>query len=321
MAMPQTWRTAVMICVLAAFLVEPPTKAEGTTYCNGCARADLAVSGFTQDQVSWSVNVVVDGDIRNRASLALKSGDFMWLNLYTNNWSYDSGTNATTFYDSHLTSFTSRTGSFPNEVWYLQIFLGMNASIQNMVHSPIYPDQDVQLLLLPSQNYVGKYYIWHEATLNSSSVFGSQVNFGYIYNITAYIFRDPAAVQNLSNLGVSFPLALVFILGFLAIVPGTALVSLVLVQINSVPWRFRRVALLALRLGLLDATFFAVVTGVLFFLPVYLISLRPLLEPIPFTPADESIYILVTGFAVLLVLSLGLHYWSKGYMTGTKRRV
>src|SRR2546422_2009966 len=100
-----------------------------------CAQARVTVSDFSQDSVAWSLDIVVNGDVNNTAVVARVVSGFTYLNPLTYGF-YDSATNSTSFSDQYLTGFNRHFGGFPEETWYFQFFLSLNASIRSSALSP-----------------------------------------------------------------------------------------------------------------------------------------------------------------------------------------
>ena len=288
--------------LLAQFLYPSAASVSPTSAVCGnvpCAQAQMSVIDFSENSLSWSIKAIVDGNVRNSVVLSEAVGTTVYGNVYKYNGVYDAGTNTTTFLDSFQSPFTSRSG---DAIWYFQYFFSVNASVQNLVHNPLSPSLDAQALQLPSLNYRGNNTIWPVYGSNPFSRVGFKV--GLVYNVTSFIWRIPEASGALWVLTTLFPSILYAVLGILACFP--AVQFSVFRYRHTVDEKSRDLARKVLGQHLLNDTYFGVLVGVLFFLPIYILSLAPLMAPILVTPQLlwNNLYTLMGLYAALLVVSL-----------------
>lgn len=134
-------------------------------------------------------------------------------------------------------------------------------------------------------------------------------NYGVVYHFTLDITLNSGVRQQLDIGMVQFPkilYALLLLLSFAFLLDVTSLIRGLLARsqrvrklIESFP--FRLPAVLSYRI---DGAFLTVVVGVLFFLPIYMLSLRTFENPIPITDGDLAMIRLTLYYSGLLFLSV-----------------
>ncbi len=299
----------MLISIVALPLLLPEAHSLPNACGNVCASGNLQVENFSIDSITWSLSVSANGDWRNKTLLAdTDSFGEQHLHLFDTNPVYDTASNTTRFDDLAKDHLSSK-NSFPNEVWYVNLYFAINVSIQNFFNG------QQHILPLPTLNYVGNYSTnFLYCTPSSLSTGQCYKNFGlplvkdpfdlpggyhfpWIYNTTVFIWRNPDVVQ---QLGTATTLATVFDL-FAGALILLALSQLALLMISVKNKRY-------LQYRLLDSSFFTLAGGILFFVPIYILSLNPIISPILSSPLHDQLStillettgIVLFGFAVFL---------------------
>jgi hypothetical protein len=260
--------------------------------------------------MTWSLSVAAQGDWRTKTLLSdTDSNSEQHLHLFDSNPTYDSATNTTTFIDS-AQGHSRMAGTSP-EVWHMNLYFGINVSIQNFLNG------QAQFLPLSTPNYVGSYSATIiQCTSPTGTCYAGTIVvrnpfelpkgyfFPWIYNATLSVQRSADAEQTLFLMNAVFPKLLYGVLGALALFIAVQLTAFW--TRNSRIQERRLLAQRILRRGYLNDVYFEVLVGVLFFIPVFILTLSSILAPIALTPAlqYDNLYFLLGAYAVLLIASL-----------------
>jgi hypothetical protein len=259
--------------------------------------AEFNILDFTQTNVTWSLQVTIDGN-RTSDILAIQTLGAIIFQYYAQ---YDRNLDATTIKKTFVSQFSSINGQFPHEQWILQVSFAINCSLTNL------PVGDFSMQL-PTINYDGVLFI-------SQSQGTPELNrYGAVYSLIAYITRNAGVAAQLEVSMIDFPLILSYLSWvLLALIPLDIVLFLLRVVGKFKPTRsfLQRIVSASRQIGqinpnFLDAKFFTIVIGVLFFLPIYEISLRSLEIPIPITQGDIVLINLTKFFASILLISFGV---------------
>jgi hypothetical protein len=256
--------------------------------------AEFNILDFTQTYVTWSLQVTLDGN-RTSDILAIQTLGGIIFQYYAQ---YDRNLDTTTIKKIFVSPFSSINGEFPYEQWILQVSFAINCSLTNL------PVGDFSMQL-PTINYNGVLFISQSQGTSELS------RYGKVYSLTAYITRNAGVASQLQVSMINFPLILSYLSWVLvALIPlDYALFLLKVVgKYKTTRGSLQRIVSAARRIGqinshFLDAKFFTIVIGVLFFLPIYEISLRSLEIPIPITQGDTVLINLTKFFALILLWS------------------
>ncbi|MGA8857951.1 MAG: hypothetical protein WB643_12415 [Candidatus Bathyarchaeia archaeon] len=267
-------------------------------------RAQFTVLNFTQTDITWTLGVVVYGDVSNRSLWLQLEGNI----LRSDFTEFDPSTNTTSMSFTFTTPFSQVYGSFPNQTWSLSFYFAVDADLKNQCVG----DFSVQL---PTSNYGGTMYVCDVKQISASSAWSAagalpgMTNYGVVYHFTLDITLNSGVRQQLDIGMVQFPkilYALLLLLSFAFLLDVTSLIRGLLARsqrvrklIESFP--FRLPAVLSYRI---DGAFLTVVVGVLFFLPIYMLSLRTFENPIPITDGDLAMIRLTLYYSGLLFLSV-----------------
>lgn len=269
------------------------------------ARGNLQISSFSQNTVTWSLSFSVQGDWTNKTMLSDtdNSGE-MHLHLFDTVYIYDRLTNTTTFSDSAEDSWSPIVENFPNETWHIGLYFATNASIVNFLNG--YP----QILQLSTPNYSGNYSSRMMQCTPPSE--GNETCYGgvkdpfanalprgyyfpYVYNTSVFVWRNPDIVKQLSASQFLVSILTYLVSPVLALMPTlqVALLRYSSKKLEGHSWP-----------GVVDSTFFTVGIGILFFLPIYALSLNPLTSPIFNSPLQIQLNWLTEEIS--LIVSFGL---------------
>lgn len=283
----------------------------------GVANANLRIDSFNQRTVTWSLSVAVSGNWVNRTLLgdvdASGEGSF---HVFDTSSTYDAVTNVTTFYDSAHDKWTRAPalGVFPNETWYLNVYLGINASIGSFLNGR------QEFPQLSTQNYNGNYsgtlmycipdstyprggycYDWYGGAQHKVDT-PFDLPRGYfmpwVYNVSIFVWRNPDIVQQLNG-----SLGLIDILTYFVY----GLIVMPIAQVIFMAYSYRK-NLSSRRAGIIEGTFFTIGIGILLFLPAYILELNPLTSPILSSPLQSRLIdltktvslVLIAGFVVFI---------------------
>jgi hypothetical protein len=270
---------ALLICLIIAS--QFPSASASTI---PTARAEFNVLDFTSYSITWSLRVLVDGLVKSPVlAVQVRTGDV----VFAYDAQYDPNLNLTTIEETLISNFTYTSGTFPREVRVLTLYFGINASVENPF--------GVKVMELSTQNYFGLLSL--DSVHNLAPSFVQDVDpvlnrFVGVYRLLFQVQRPLEAEQYITLTMVQFPLILEGILVILTLIP----VIHVMLSVYS-RWKKTRAR------TLLNTNYFTMVIGMVFFLPIYMLSLRPLLAPIPFTQADSMLIQLTEGFATLMIAS------------------
>ena len=255
--------------------------------------AEFSILDFTQTQVTWSLKVSINGN-HTSDILAIRTGSDTIFEYYAQ---YDRNVDATIIKKTYVSQFTSISGQFPNEQWILQMLFAVNASLTNL------PTGD-SAMQLPTINYDGVLFISSSQSQGVSDI----ARYGSVYSLVAYLSRNPGVARQLESSMVTFPSVLSYLSWILLVVVPIDLVFFLL-RIDP-SWRIyeRRPIWFARYIAqcypqLLNGKYFAIIVGILFFLPIYGVSLHSLEAPIPITQGDLTLIQLMTFYAWTLLAS------------------
>lgn len=315
----------IMSLGLTSLIAGPVSSLE---VCGNCATAELDVTDFTQKTVTWSLSFSLQGDWQGKTILA----DTDNLHLYGDNLFYDRTTNTTTFTDQEADNWNkaSPVGIFPNETWFVNLYFATNNTVfvQNFNQRP-------HILQVDSSNYSGNFSAGTIQCDPPSNVTllqdcyrqydgGGLVKdpFQYYwprdyylqlrYNVTLFVWRNPGAVTQLS--GASTVLTWLWLLTTtLAIFPLSQLGVLLFATWRSLARKGK-----VRDYKFLDGTFFTIGVGLLFFLPVYNLSLSPVVSPVTNSPIQDRINNLIIYDSVIVFFGLALVFVKRLFPPGAK---
>lgn len=312
---------ALLVAVIAIIFLIPVAHSSNCCVGSvGSANANLRIDSFNQKTVSWSLSVPVTGNWVNRTLLgdvdANGEGNF---HLFDTSSTYDAVTNTTTFYDSAHDTWTRAPplGAFPNETWYLNLYLGINASIGSLLNGrQQYPQ-------LTTPNYNGNYsgtlmycisdstkprgaycYSWYggaQRTVDTPFDLPRGYFMPWVYNVSIFVWRNPDIVQQLNgSLGLIDNLTY-FVYG---------LISIPIAQVIFLAYSYRK-NLPATRVNIIEGTFFTIGIGILLFLPAYVLELNPLTFPILNSPIQSRLIDLTKRVSLILIAGFVVFIFSK----------
>jgi hypothetical protein len=270
--------------------------------------AEFSILAFTQEQATWSLRVTINGN-RTQDTLVIQTGNSTIIEYYA---LYDKNLDATTIRKTYVSQFYSVTGEFPNEQWIMKIQFAVNASLVNL------PVGDFSMQL-PTINYEGLLYI----SSSQREDFPDLGRYGNVYSLVAYINRSKGVASQLTSSMIVLPQVLLLLAWFLEI-SIVIDVILFLLRVYCLLSKSTSKSIESLRSKidgycLLNGGYFTIVIGVLFFLPIYGLTLRSLETPIPITQGDLVLisqtshyaWILVFSFVVSLITSGSRSLWQK----------
>jgi hypothetical protein len=272
------------------------------------AHVNFLVSDFDNDTITWSLKVVVSGvlGLNNRTGaymdVQVKDGNVNSV-VPTYEAEYDKTLNQTTLIASFYRTPLPTYGSFPNENRFFLLYFGLNATVST--------NSMCDTLPLPTQNYSGLSCVGLAKSngLLASGYDASLDVYGSVYFLTAQIQRTYYMSIFLTTAMVTVPNALWALFDLLAFVLPLQLGIDTLAWLRSSQSR-----------NLLNANYFAIAIGLLFFLPIYALSLRPYEAPITLTTGDVSLFKLLLYVAYLLLVALPVSWLSSTLRWPTRRR-
>ncbi len=256
-------------------------------------RAQFTILNFDNSTITWSLQIAIDG---NHPSAVLAVG--LENGVVYRYPQFDAFTNTTTLTESLSTSFTTITAGFPNEDRVLSIYFAVEAVLPLGSGSTAY-------VPLPTGNYVGmlqiaslagSFYSERQQTDKNLQSYGYELQqIGLIYWVNLDIHRTPDSAAFISTAMVDFPQVLWFLVYVL-----TLLIPIQLVLYIHAILRRRNCR------QLLNSNYFAIAIGLLFFVPIFTLSLEPMTAPITFTPGDLQLFNLMKWVGLLLPFSFTL---------------
>ena len=247
------------------------------------AYVNFGVLDFDSKTITWSLKITLEG-LHKYPVLAVQVGSSI---VYRYDARYDHSLNITTIEESLSSNFTAVIGRFPHETRFLVLYFAINATVNILETGGV--------LKLPTSNYAGLFSVisirsfadW--AVANARPELGE---YGEVYRVGTQIERSKGVAQYLEFAMGSIPGMLNFILWILWLVMAIQIVIFLLWRIRGSPYR-----------RLLNTNYFAIVVGIVFFLPMYMLSLRPLMAPLPITEGDEALSQLLANFVLLMTVS------------------